>query len=372
MPVTTADGIEILGSIDALDGALEAKKTTKTEYIIEKSNLQTSNVTIETITLPKLRVQKTSLEATHTKNQNDYQDLVDDAYDNAYGTDYGTAGFNVAQGKLDFDRAKDKADTAVLDALAEQSKWKGWYENGCKSNYGSFEGAYCGKRSVGCANKSKGNFDTLAPSRCLKSQYRDSRNNHARSMVGNTAVAVSNAKTAQTKAYEKPTYLTNAENNVASAKLSYAEMKAVICCKTSAKAVSDKMYEISGYVRSNGVLEMNNKRIAFIDGKVSKLDDEITTLDREKLIAEQAYQEFINETKAQNAIVENADATAEAKRKAEAELLDLEIDQNRAELERTENPEYRAELREEDKTNKLFILGGISILIAGIYFLKKK
>ena len=368
-------GLEIKSSLDALDVSLKAKNIELNGQILEKTNLQSEIENIENVILPKLRAEKSAEEATHTENLANHKTNVDNAYKTAYSTTPNSAQsiYNTRTKLRDWaitsSQSKVSATQSALDVWTERRDVK------CsRAKNGYYDGTYCGRRNkAGCMYGGAGNYEADARSTCIKEDYRNMRYNYAVGKVNEFSKAIVDRKAEHKFLIDNPSLaFKNAKTNLDTAKANHLALKSLVCCKTSQTAINDKTFEIAGYKKKGGTIDVKTQRIAYLDALIEKTNKVIVSIDREKYLASQKYQVFVNKTKTQNAIVNNAEKEQEAIRKAESLLLDESIKENAEELKRTANPEYRAEIAKKESENKMFILGGIAILVAGIYVIKNK
>lgn len=360
-----SDGAHYLSQLEAHKSTITSKQAELRSYIAEKNNLQEEIAKIEASTLPSLRAAKQAQEqelAAAVENWKTQKAAAYGLWQNAIKA--------LQAAQVTWENNIDAKEDIYNTASEAQALWYNRWKHGCawSGSAKGWTGSYCGRYKFGCSRSSH-NYNTNAPSTCLKSSIRKSRQQHALSKTNSTGTAKSTALNQWNASKNEPNNVKTAKANVASAKLNYDKVSAQQQPMSGlSQAIASKNQQIQAYVASGGVIDEKEARIAFVDGKISSLTGEIKQVEQEKYLAEQAYQDWKKKADQEAAIIAQNAAQAEADRIAKQKALDASIEANLANT----DPTMAALKAKTSGDNKMYMLAGAALLIAGIYVIKKK
>lgn len=362
---------ELKQTIEAQKEAIAAKNVELNSFIEEKKNIQADIVTIEQKTLPSLRATKAQREKELAEAIALWKQNKDIAYRRAYDASWNeSAAYKLSQSIDKWNDLKSSRLTALNNAKEEAHKWYNWYHSGCKwtGADSGFQGAYCGKFAAFCG-KTSHNWNSLAPSSCLKGSVRKARNTHAQTQAGKTAVARTNAQNSYNVALKKPADVVTAEQNKAGAIAAYEKIKTQQQPMSGlSMAIQQLDNQIKAYMVSGGTISKLNQRIAFVDGKIADLTKQISDLDRERIANTVNYQKLLADEIAKQKIIDEKAAAEAAKREQTAKITEASISANLA----AQDPSLILAKAKQTSDNKMYMLAGAALLIAGIYVIKNK
>jgi hypothetical protein len=294
--------------------------------------------------------------------------LIKSAWINAYDANtQGTAAYllKVAENNWAADQKAKYDSYQSKAALAET--WQQRADIGCKKHsvYG-WQGSYCGTFAAGCPDKNVWSYEENAPtSKCLDVTHRKQRADYAYSKKQTFATEKSLASDAYTKSQTKPTSVVTAENNVKSAIAAYeSAQKKTEPMATIEKAIKAKDLEIQAYVASGGTIDKKRQRITFVDAKITTLGQELSDLNRERDLNEVNYQKLIADEAEKARIADEIAKQEEFKRAQTGAITKASIEAN---LGGAASP-----VAQSSGNNKMYILAGLALVVAGIYIVKRK
>jgi hypothetical protein len=307
----------LLGQLKANEVAIEQKKAEIQSYIAEKDQVLDDISNLQNVIIPA-----------QEKKVNEINKLVSKEYE-AYNTRVSNAKTQLAKNQAYAQTLVDKAivtrDSKKGTYNSDNSlylTWKGHYDNGCKGWRGSFRGSYCGESHASCGhkNRKKHNYESMPPSYCLTKEVRNARNNYAK----NKSIQYAGVKNSSYTDYQKAvTTYNNAVTNRTNQKNSTL-VSDVIARKgpiqAQEKAYQDAKNILKNYIAPNGDKDRLAKKMDVIDNNISLKNTELQVLENERTVTEVAYQEKLNLINQQNAIIEEKEREAQAKRD-QAEMI---------------------------------------------------